>query len=146
MDAPPARCGILIRSTLSSPTTWPSSLGLCVVFFHWCSLAWLWTSRLFPGRPGWSWALCLRNAWFDSGYMFCHSWWYFYGISYVKVDSDPEDNCTVSLVLLRSSSTTAVACILLVLLLFIHLVRFLRLSAAGVGEVPPSRGEEKCAQ
>ena len=54
----------------------------------------------------------------------------FYGISYVKVDSDPEDDCPALLgvAVLRSSSTTAVACILLVLMVFMHLVSFLRLS------------------
>ena len=61
--------------------------------------------------------------------------WYFYGISYVNVDSDPEDDCPAlhGVAVLRSSSTTAVACILLVLLVFMHLVSFLRLSAARGG-------------
>ena len=43
-------------------------------------LAWWWTSRLLPGRPGWSWALCLRNASLESGYMFCQSLWYFFTV------------------------------------------------------------------
>ena len=57
----------------------------------------------------------------------------------MKVDSEPEDDCPALLgvAVLRSSSTTAVACILLVLLVFMHIVSFLRLSAARGGRSLP---------
>ena len=65
------------------------------------------------------WALCLRNAWIDSGYMFCPSRWFYLGIFHVKVDSDPEDD---SVLFSCGSSSTAVACAILVLLVWMHLV------------------------
>ena len=94
-------------------------------------LAWLWTSRLLQGRPGWSCAMPGSTA--DSCSV--SSGGIFHCISNVKADSDPEDDCTALLgvAVLRSSSTTAVACIFLVLLVLCTSSCFRRLSAAREG-------------
>ena len=41
------------------------------------------------------WALCLRNAWLDSGYTFCPSYCFFEVFPEVKADSDSEDDAVL---------------------------------------------------
>ena len=77
---------------------------------------WFWTCLLWCNQQV-PW-LGSRNAWFDDGYMLCiiqGGFWKNFMIFYVKEYSDPELDSRPAL-LAGTSSTTAVACSILVLL------------------------------